>query len=143
MRQKHKIFQLLSAAALSSFLLLAVGSAETDSEAEKISVQAPAATLSANQLYQEYDANQVAADSKYKDKVIIVTGSIKNIGKDITDTAYVVIGGEGFLDGVQCMLPGGQEGVVAQLSKGQFVTAKGRVSGQAIGNVLLRNCTLQ
>ena len=134
---------MLSAAALSSFLLLAVGSAETDSEAEKISEQAPAATLPADQLYQEYDANQVAADSKYKDKVVIVTGSIQSIGKDITDTAYLVIGGAGFLDGVQCMLPGGQESAVAQLSKGQLVTAKGRVSGQSIGNVLLRNCTLQ
>ena len=57
------------------------------------------------------------------------------------DTAYLVIGGSGFLDGVQCTLPRGQEGLVARVSKGQYVTLKGKVSGQIMGNVLVNNCS--
>ena len=53
----------------------------------------------------------------------------------------MVIGGSGFLDGVQCMLPSGQESLVASVSKGQYVTLKGKVSGQIMGNVIVNNCS--
>ena len=57
------------------------------------------------------------------------------------DTAYLVIGGSGFLDGVQCMMPGGQESAVANVREGQFVTLKGKVSGEMMGTVIVRNCS--
>jgi hypothetical protein len=132
-----------SAAVLAVFMVLATGSAETDKAAEQISEETSAFNLTADQLYSEYDANQVAADARYKDKVVTVSGQIQNIGKDITDNAYLVIGGRVGLDGVQCLFPTGQESAIAGLSKGQSVVAKGKVSGQVIGNVLLRGCTLQ
>ena len=50
-------------------------------------------------------------------------------------------GGEGFLDGVQCMLPSGQESLVGSVRKGQYITLKGKVAGQIVGNVIVRNCT--
>jgi hypothetical protein len=104
--------------------------------------QGAAFNITADQLYSEYDANQVSADSKYKGKIVVVTGPISDIGKDVTDTAYVVIGGTGLLNGAQCMFPKGQESLISSLSKGQQVSVKGEVSGK-IGNVLLRNCTVQ
>jgi len=131
-----------SATLLAIFIGLAGGSVETDSGAKKVASEAAAFTLSADQLYSEYDANQVAADTKYKDKIVTVTGAITDIGKDVTDTAYVVIGGTGMLNGAQCMFPKGQESLISNLSKGQEVTAKGEVNGK-IGNVLVRNCTIQ
>lgn len=132
-----------SAAVLAVFIALGTGSADTDQAADQISDEASAFTLTADQLYNEYDSNQVAADTRYKDKVVTVSGEIKSIGKDVTDTAYLVMGGTGVLDGVQCMFPEGQEAAISGLSKGQSVVAKGKVSGQALGNVLIRNCTLQ
>jgi hypothetical protein len=131
-----------SAILLAIFIGLAGGSVETDSGAKKVASEAAAFDLSADQLYSEYDANQVAADAKYKGKVVSITGSISDIGKDVTDTAYVIIGGTGILNGAQCMFPKGQESLIGNLSKGQQVTAKGEVSGK-IGNVLVRNCTIQ
>ena len=92
-------------------------------------------------IFKEYDKNSVAADAKFEDKIVVVSGTIQSIGKDIMDTAYLVIGGSGFLDGVQCMLPRGQEGLVARVSKGQYVTLKGKVSGQIMGNVIVNNCS--
>ena len=131
----------LSAGVLAIFLILGGGSLDTDGDAEKISVATPDYVLSANKLFKEYDKNSVAADAKYEDKIVVVSGTIQSIGKDIMDTAYLVIGGTGFLDGVQCMLPAGQEGLVARVSKGQYVTLKGKVSGQIMGNVIVNNCS--
>lgn len=98
--------------------------------------------LKADQLYGEYSANEVAADMKYRGQVIEVSGPIQDIGKDILDNAYIVIGGEGFLDGVQCTFLSNQQLSVAKLSKGQHVTVKGEVAGK-MGNVLVNKCILK
>ncbi len=127
---------------LTAFLVLAWGSTDTDTDTQKIESQDVSFTLPANQLYSEYDANEVAADTKYKGKVVIVTGTIQDIGKDILDDAYIVIGGRGFLDGVQCMFTKGEQSSVAQLSKGQQVRVKGEVAGK-LGNVLVKKSILQ
>jgi hypothetical protein len=131
-----------SFAVLVAFVILALGSTDTDTDTQKVQSQAPSYTLSANQLYSEYNSNEVAADSKYKGKVVIVTGTIQDIGKDIMDDAYIVIGGGGFLDGVQCTFTKGEQSSVARLSKGQQVRVKGEVSGK-MGNVLVNKCSLQ
>jgi hypothetical protein len=104
-----------------------------------VSSKTPSYTLTADQLLVEYKANEVAADNKYKGKVVLISGPIRMIGK-LMGMAYIVIGGHGFLDGVQCMF--GESAGVASLSKGSQVTVKGEVGGKK-GNVLLRNCTLE
>jgi hypothetical protein len=71
-----------------------------------------------------------------------VSGVIRNIGKDIMGGAYIVIGGSGFLDGVQCTFTKSENPSVARLSKGESVTVKGQVGGK-MGNVLLNKCTFQ
>ena len=141
MKIKKILKNILSAAALTIFIILGAGSLDTDEGAEKISAATPDYVLSADKLFKEYDRNSVAADAKYEDKIVKVSGTIQSIGKDIMDTAYLVIGGSGFLDGVQCMLPRGQEGLIARVSKGQYVTLKGKVSGQIMGNVIVNNCS--
>lgn len=132
----------LSVFGLCFFVLLAIGSMETDSDTKRVQSQSPSYTLTANQLASEYKANEVAADAKYKGHIVVVSGTIQNIGKDIMDQAYVELGGQGFLDGVQCMFTKGEESSVARLSKGSQVTVKGEVSGK-IGNVLLNKCSVQ
>lgn len=124
------------------FGILAAGSIDTDTDTRKVQSQAPSYTLSANQLYREYESNEVAADTKYKGKVVIVSGRIQDIGKDIMDDAYIVIGGKGFLDGVQCTFTKSEQSSVASLSKGQQVSVKGEVAGK-MGNVLVKKASLQ
>jgi len=131
-----------SAFVLIVFGILAVGSTDTDTDTQKVQSQTPSYTLTAEQLYREYDSNEVSADAKYKGKVIIVSGTIQDIGKDIMDDAYIVIGGRGFLDGVQCTFTKGQQSSVARLSKGQRVTVKGEVAGK-MGNILVNKASLQ
>jgi len=116
---------------------------DTDTDTAIVESQAASYRLSATELYNEYSSNEVAADSKYQGKVVVVSGRVQSIGKDIMDNAYIVLGGGGFLDGVQCMFTEGQESSVARLSKGQQVVIKGEVAGRIVGNVLVNKCTLQ
>lgn len=99
--------------------------------------------ISAVQLSEEYDDNKVAADAKYENKVLEISGIVDDIGKDILDEPYVVLKGrEISLFGVQCMFSRADESKLAGLSKGQSIVLKGRVSGEFIGNVLVRGCTI-
>ncbi|MBF0106913.1 MAG: hypothetical protein HQM16_16495 [Deltaproteobacteria bacterium] len=121
---------------------LAVGSVDTDTSTQNVQSQTPSYTLTARQLYHEYDSNEVAADAKYKGQVVVVSGKIQAIGKDIMDDAYVVLGGGDYFDGVQCTFTEGQKSSVAGLSKGQQVAIKGEVAGKMM-NVLVNKASLQ
>ena len=102
---------------------------------------------SADQLFQEYDANKANADNLYKKRPATISGEITNIGKDIMlGTPYIVVGGKGALDeGVQCFF-NPNNNPIASLSKGQSVTVHGTVDGRLdseVGSVMLENCTLR
>ena len=139
--KKNLKLHVASCAVLAVFGVLAVGTTETDVDTQQVRSQTASYTLSADDLFREYDTNEVAADARYKGKIVIVSGTIQDIGKDIMDDAYIVIGGGGFLDGVQCIFTKGEQSTVARLSKGQRVTVKGEVAGK-MGNVLVRKASL-
>ena len=99
--------------------------------------------ISAIQLHQEYDDNTVAADAKYEDKVLEISGVIESIGKDILNDAYVMLQGREYSSfGIQCMFSKSNEPELATLSKGESITLKGKVSGELIGSVIVRGCTI-
>jgi hypothetical protein len=134
----------LSFCAVTGFAVFAIGCANPDSDTKKSQSQTQSDGLDADQLYKAYSADKAAADAKYKYKFVVVSGTIQYIGKDFLDQTYIVIGGRGALDGVQCMFASGQEVAVARLSKGQRVTVKGEVSGTGdVGHVRLNKCELQ
>ena len=125
------------------FALLLACSSERE-ETKSVQSEGPAVSITADQLFNAYKANEVAADEKFKDKVLLVSGTIDNIGKDITDTPYVVLkaGGDFSFGGVQCMFDDKAKGQLANLQKGQKVQIKGKCNGK-MGNVLLRGSVLQ
>ncbi len=123
------------------------GSSTSSSSGDSSSSSAPdnppapaAISVSANQLSAAYNANEVSADDKYKDKLIAVTGTVDSIGKDITDTPYVTLQASGDLLGVQCMFDDQYKGQLGQFQKGQHVTFHGTCKGKTL-NVLLADCT--
>lgn len=99
--------------------------------------------VTASQLYSDYEANEVAADAKYKDKKVEITGTISSIGKDLMDTPYValVVSPNNPVFSVQCMFKKGDESQLAALAKGSDITLKGKVGGK-LGNVLINDCSL-
>jgi hypothetical protein len=132
---------------LTLFVILALGSTSTEEDRVEVESKEPVASVSAQELHKEYDTNEVAADEKYKNKVIIVSGVIDSIGKDIMDEPYVTLrtknyGGNVWAADVQCMFPEEYGEKLTSLRKGGNIKIKGEVSGVSITSVLIRKCSI-
>jgi len=94
-------------------------------------------------LVAEYEANEIAADRKYKGKMVQVSGIVESIGKDILDTMYVTLdsGQEFGITHVQCYFDNSAESYLSSLQKGRSVVITCRCDGK-FGNVLLKDCDL-
>ena len=127
---------------LSVMVLLALGSGKSSNEAasRKVQAETPAANVSAAQLFADYKANEIAADEKYKGKTLAVSGTVENIGKDITDDMYITLKTSDFIMSVQAYFPDELKSRLASMQKGAAVTVKCRCDGK-FGNVLLKGCS--
>jgi len=99
--------------------------------------------ISAHQLYMEYNANEVAADQKYKGEILEVDGIVIGIGEDLMGNLYVVLGGADIREiGAQCYFSDSHAKAVAQLKKGQTITVKGKCAGYFLLCVDLKGCKI-
>ena len=94
-------------------------------------------------LLKAYDENVVAADNAYKGKVLDVTGTVGNIGKDVMDRVYVTLKGEDVnaLISVQCFFAEDDPAGVADLKTGDVVTITGICEGDNL-NVTMKDSAL-
>ena len=139
---KKRIKHLLSAMAVAGFLFIAFGSDDETATETEISTQESAITVSARQLYADYEANGVAVDGKYKGKVLQVTGVVNTIDRDIMDKIYVTLKGNQYFGDIQCFFAESHIGTASQLSKGQTITVKGKCDGKLM-NVMLKGCIIE
>jgi putative nucleic acid binding protein/zinc ribbon protein len=99
--------------------------------------------VSAAELCRQYEANSIAADLKYKGKLLEVSGEIKDINKDIVNTIYVVLDSrnpESITD-AQLYFSDAYEKEAASLSKGEYFAAICRCDGKFM-NVMLKDCEM-
>lgn len=131
------------------FFIIA-GISGSDSKRSASNAQAPSAappaahhSLNAGELIDAYQQNEIAADKKFKNKLVRVSGVIEDIGKDILDQAYVAVGtGKQFeIRSVQCFFSKRDEDKLSALRKGQKVTIQGAVEGLMM-NVLIRDSAI-
>ena len=138
-----KLRHIASAFVVTGFLFIAFGSDDEQTTIEAdIATLAPAVTVSAKQLYADYDANGIAADEKYKDKVLLVTGQVNTIDRDIFDEIYVSLKGDEYFGDIECYFADTHVKTASQLSKGQTVTVKGKCDGKK-GIVTLKGCVIE
>lgn len=101
--------------------------------------------ISAFDLWAAYDENEVNADNLYGSKILSVTGSVTEIGKDIvTDTPYVLLkAGDTYgIYSVQCYFQNTMEAdKLVSLKDGDTITLTGKCTGRTL-NVILSNCSL-
>lgn len=104
----------------------------------------PVEHMMVSSLLSEYRDNELRADSKYKGRLVEVTGYVGDVKKDILDTPYVTLGTGAELEipKVQCFLTSEHSRKATRLSKGMLATLRGRVDG-LLGNVLVRDCEVQ
>ena len=126
------------------FVIIAFGSLdefENLEQSPKVTPNSnPSVIITASKLYKEYNANEIAADEKYKGKIIEITGVIRDIGNDIMDNAYITLVGDEYFGDIQCYF--NEKSVVAKLSKGKRITVIGSCSGLMI-NVQINNCIVR
>jgi hypothetical protein len=90
----------------------------------------------ATKLFSDYEANEISADEKYKNKKIAVTGIIEDIGNDIMDDPYVSLKVD-ILQNVNCYFDDENKKVISKLKKGQKITIIGNCKGKSL-NIMVR-----
>lgn len=103
--------------------------------------------VTAEALWTAYQENEVNADLLYGSKLLSITGTITNIGKDIASAAPCVSLDSGNAYGInpiQCFFPknGSETEQLAALSDGDVITIYGKCTGVFLVNVQLSKCSL-
>ena len=123
----------------------AAAASDPAGQSEATEPETAAIEVTAKEMLQEYDDNEVKADEKYRDKLVTVTGKINDVGKDILDEAYVSVGtgSEYEFITVQCYFSDEEElKKVSDLNKGDDITLTGTCDGMSI-NILLNDCVIK
>jgi hypothetical protein len=94
-------------------------------------------------LAKEYDANEVKADNRYKDKDLIVSGRVVGIEKDFLDNIVVHMKGKNMFLPVQATMKDTEKDRAANLDKGDQVTVFCRGAGAILNAPLLKDCTFR
>ena len=100
--------------------------------------------LTVTEILAAYDEDDVAADEKFVNKILRVTGTVSMIDiKAKLDTHYIRLAGSGGdpWQSVQCIFDKKHSLALGQLEKGQTVTAQGRYSGSIIA-IRMVDCVL-
>ena len=107
---------------------------------------APPPSVKAGDLMDEYAKNAVAADGKYKGKMLKVTGKFNTAQKaPLLGYSVMVLpenAGDVNLTGVQCFILPEAEEEVGKMQAGQMVSFEGMCDGQTLGQVKLSKCVV-
>ena len=98
-------------------------------------------TLSAFELYEEYQADEAAGNKKYIDKIIEVKGTIAEISTDENGATVVMLRDKDAFSGILCTLREDEKKRAKDLKVGQEVTIKGQCTGMLM-DVVLNKCVL-
>lgn len=136
-------------AAIVLFLLIAgCAKKETDSTAQNAPVSnMPPIEIKAETLTAEYEENEVAADAKYKNKMLAVSGVISNIS-EVFGSLQIDLEGHkqnGInITTVKCTFAESEKSNIVKLKKNQSVTLIGANEGKTANlYVGLDNCRIK
>lgn len=100
----------------------------------------PPVEVTARQLYADYKANEIAADNKYRRKLLRVSGQITRIAKDVLDKPIVSLATKNEFDPVVASFDN-EEGL-ASLNRGQRIAVLCGDVSMTMGSPLLKPCVL-
>lgn len=101
-------------------------------------IDTPQITITAPELYKEYEINEARADNKYKDVLLAVQGQISEIHKYTSSITTVSLGvsDEYGLGSIDCDISSENE-ILQKVSNGEVVTIIGKVNGNGLtGNAV-------
>lgn len=126
-------------------LLVLVGGADKGcdlkTKKQKEAEKQPPVSVSAKDLFNAYKENEVSADAEYRDRILIVTGKVTKIAKDVMDDPYVNLAAGNDFDSVDAHFD--KDGGLASLKRGQQVTLRCRGNNVMLGDPQLADCSVQ
>lgn len=102
--------------------------------------QEEAIKVTAKDLYNDYNINQVNADNNYKGKVVILTGEVSNITSTGDEICIGLLGNS--ITQFSCYFDNNQSNSIGELRKGQTITIEGRLRGKS-WNICIDDCVLR
>jgi hypothetical protein len=112
-------------------------------DAQEDAALASTEPTAARGVQKEYEANEVAADMKFKGKRLLFTGTVQEISKDLLDDIYIQLVGTDEFSSPHAYFGDTDKAAIAQLRKGQKIAFTGAVDGFVMGSVMIRGCRLQ
>ena len=103
----------------------------------------PDIEVSAARLWKDYHANEVAADDKYKNKTLLVSGEVSSIDKDFLGDIVLRLVTPNPYMAVMATLQSSEKSRAAQLSKGSSVSVLCTGGGMIVGSPSLRKCSVK
>lgn len=104
---------------------------------ENMHRKAPDYSMSATELFQEFEADEAAANEKYLDKVVEVRGEVQDISTDEQGITTVTLSTEGMF-GIICKLDELTDHSRTDFEVSEQVTFKGICTGMLMDVVLVR-----
>lgn len=99
-------------------------------------------TIAATALFEQFEADETASNTKYIGKTVEVSGTIGEISKDENDAPVLLLNaGEDGFGGVLCTLEGSQKEKASKLKMGQTIKVKGVCTGMLM-EVIINKGTL-
>lgn len=93
--------------------------------------------LSAPKLYSDFENDESAANTKYLDKIIQVTGAVREIIKE-EDKVSIILEAGSLLGGITCELDDHSQHDISEISEGDQLSLKGICTGMLMDVVLVR-----
>ena len=95
------------------------------------------------QIAYDFDNNEVRANSKYRGKVLFLSGMVSEISTDMFDTAHIELASPIPISSVRCSFDKEQTNSLAKLNRGAHVVISGQVQGKFVYSVMLKHCALE
>jgi hypothetical protein len=92
-------------------------------------------------LFEDYRANEVGADEKYKDKPLLVSGAVDRIRTDVFGGVIVLMATSNRLMPVRAHIEDSDKSEASELRKNDQISVMCKGGGVTLGNPVLRNCT--
>jgi len=108
----------------------------------------PDYTVAASAIIKEFETDQVSASKSYSDKIILVTGFVKDILKDDHGFYSLLLGDTSSMSSVKCSMDSLHNNEADTLQKGRYATVKGVCAGfnadELLGSdVILVRCMIE
>ncbi len=99
--------------------------------------------VSSTRLFNDYQANEVAADNRYKGQKLLVTGTVASIDKGLFGSMVLRLSTPNEFMSTMCSMESSEASSLSQISKGEQVRVLCEGSGMTIGSPSLRDCTFR